>query len=1198
MVGVDPASIAVVIRDQNPSEQRWSAMGTLLAPDMVLTTAHAVVGGEKARIVVQPLGTPDRSVPARVLMMDEAQDLALLALETPVPIFVPVVTPDEPPPRPGDRWQSVTVPEVQPPPFMRAEGRVEFAGFDALSLVMDEWEFMQRASGAPIIVSGRLVGIMQALNERAKRYIAINLQLMWKSSLASLVMDRLSRSPVQGGSQRMDAEEPTPGEGRERHGLPVNFIQRMGNSTHAVLRLANGMRMAQGRDRLHMEHLVGALFRHDDKELTRNVLARSEIGEGELAEIFSAEKVEIPPLGRYAAQEVTSSLPLSRHAVTALEYAMVAYSEERAPRIESHHLLYGVLSVEQCRLIRRLLGRGVRREHVPVEADPAREARQEKGPQEAAPAARAIPQKAMAGYHPDDLQGEDLLGIHREVDALVSVVAAEDVQPPISLGLFGDWGSGKSFFMQKMEERIRALMKDKARGYCQNIVQIRFNAWHYIDTQNLWASFAAEIFEQLAQKLAERDGESGLTERARLLAAAASSRNVLAEAQTQKEAAEKRLQSSEELLLKLEESGAEIDAGLTERALYRSAFQKVLQTQLKEQELSEKLTTAAEKLQIPLGPATVDELKKLVETPRFLKAFWVSITSRASRQRQRFLVLTLIALVVPILVGLVASRFADLGRWLPVVAPLIGLLLRCLPYMKMAQEALAPLKTAHEQTERQLGKEKERQRAELMKQKGDLMAKVLDAQRQVEEAAAAVHKIEEQIDAIQADRQMADFIRQRHASTDYTQHLGVIARAHQDFERLSKLLQEVRQQQEEEAQGKDCSQAGAKPKLPRIDRIILYVDDLDRCPEDKVVGVLQAVHLLLAFELFVVVVGVDSRWLLHSLQQHSRVFQASLQETSGMSAEDQHHWQSTPLNYLEKIFQIPYALQPMRHPGFAALVDDLTKTQKRRAAVQQGAGKEGKSQAAVSIEAAPGGGGGAAPGPAQVGQPAPTGASRSTTSPVMGPATTNRQENAAKTNVVEPVSEPSPEPPPEPPPEPLQFQPWERDFMKDLHVLIPSPRAAKRFVNTYRLLHASQESADRAELIGDETKGGHRPALLLLAMLIGHPTETAEILETLIEKKLAGTWWAFIDSFEKHRNSEGLKGQGWGELLDRLKDLRKEGLKSQDPKKRDRIALEQPLEDFRKWGCRVARYSFHARAVLLAERDAAATPEDPRTKRS
>src|SRR5262249_16171907 len=53
-----------------------------------------------------------------------------------------------------------------------------------------------------------------------------------------------------------------------------------------------------------------------------------------------------------------------------------------------------------------------------------------------------------------------------------------------------------------------------------------------------------------------------------------------------------------------------------------------------------------------------------------------------------------------------------------------------------------------------------------------------------------------------------------------------------------------------------------------FERIILYIDDLDRCPPDKVVEVLQAVHLLLAFPLFVVVMAVDVRWVSQSLEAY------------------------------------------------------------------------------------------------------------------------------------------------------------------------------------------------------------------------------------------------------------------------------------------------------------------------------------------
>ena len=39
------------------------------------------------------------------------------------------------------------------------------------------------------------------------------------------------------------------------------------------------------------------------------------------------------------------------------------------------------------------------------------------------------------------------------------LLAAKDVNPPIALGLFGNWGSGKTFFMGLMRHRIADLVK-------------------------------------------------------------------------------------------------------------------------------------------------------------------------------------------------------------------------------------------------------------------------------------------------------------------------------------------------------------------------------------------------------------------------------------------------------------------------------------------------------------------------------------------------------------------------------------------------------------------------------------------------------------------------------------------------------------------------------------------------------------------
>ena len=119
---------------------------------------------------------------------------------------------------------------------------------------------------------------------------------------------------------------------------------------------------------------------------------------------------------------------------------------------------------------------------------------------------------------------------------------------------------------------------------------------------------------------------------------------------------------------------------------------------------------------------------------------------------------------------------------------------------------------------------------------------------------AALH---DELRELAPDRQLHGFITERAASDVYSRELGVISTIRADFEELIVLL-------------KQRSVQVGKDLMPPIDRIILYIDDLDRCSPKQVVDVLQAVHLLLALDLFVVVVGVDPRWLMHSLRQQYR----------------------------------------------------------------------------------------------------------------------------------------------------------------------------------------------------------------------------------------------------------------------------------------------------------------------------------------
>ena len=75
----------------------------------------------------------------------------------------------------------------------------------------------------------------------------------------------------------------------------------------------------------------------------------------------------------------------------------------------------------------------------------------EKG-REPATTPSAEPGRVLAGFQSDSIgmDDKDKLDIEGVVEAFCSVMLSQKVHPPLSIGLFGDWGSGKSFFMEEM----------------------------------------------------------------------------------------------------------------------------------------------------------------------------------------------------------------------------------------------------------------------------------------------------------------------------------------------------------------------------------------------------------------------------------------------------------------------------------------------------------------------------------------------------------------------------------------------------------------------------------------------------------------------------------------------------------------------------------------------------------------------------
>lgn len=197
---------------------------------------------------------------------------------------------------------------------------------------------------------------------------------------------------------------------------------------------------------------------------------------------------------------------------------------------------------------------------------------------------------------------------------------------------------------------------------------------------------------------------------------------------------------------------------------------------------------------------------------------------------------------------------------------------------------------------------------------------------QIDEAEKEIAQLELEIQEAKVvdihSETIKDFISQRSEHKDYKDRLGVVSIIRKDFETLSGLFYDQKDavSTSDSTHGNDTINRHFKEGR-KLERIILYIDDLDRCSDVKVLEVIQAVHLLLAFPLFNVVVGVDKRCVRNALYLKTNLEYrkiASFDEIRDIGVE-----MVTPDEYLEKIFQIPFELKVPEKRSMERLVDSM-----------------------------------------------------------------------------------------------------------------------------------------------------------------------------------------------------------------------------------------------------------------------------------
>jgi hypothetical protein len=669
---------------------------------------------------------------------------------------------------------------------------------------------------------------------------------------------------------------------------------------------------------------------------------------------------------------------------------------------------------------------------------------------------------------PPDPWAHDQLGFWRDVRAFASVIASVDLTPPMSIGIFGDWGSGKSFFMRQLEQKIKALAgKDKA--YCSHIVPVWFNAWHYVD-QNLWATLVTEIFDKLYAHIRDDKQED----------AAALLRVIEVELSKQQ---------GLHTEAKADLAKAEADRGAAEGELKtlrqrRKEKENSLSTQLNDvatlvidhPEVKAKLHEVERDLGLPALESSYEAFGAQVEQMQSLGTRTVAILTAAFREPGwiRRIGFLLVVVGLPAIIAVVLDKYmsaSDLRTPAQVIAGAVAFLVSATVWLRAVYIAGSAVVSKAEITFAQLTAIRERraarQEAENIGEIEVLRQREAAARQKLQDAESKIQELRQEAQELQPGRRLQRFIEHRFMTGDYRQHLGLISLIRRDLETLSRLLRE-------------------RQDLP-VDRIVLFIDDLDRCPPDRVCDVLEAIHLILAFELFVVIVGVDVRWVTRALEKRY----AGLL-TTGHRKEDL----ASPDDYLEKIFQVPFWINPLevmgsqelvtkmleKYPGSAALVH----TKSPAADARQGETKTAAADASGDprVEA--------------ISPKAP----EVTASPKGSPAANLPAEQVATPKLPEPLPSGTVAPPSLAEDEksaPIILTEGECKYILELSEFGgSSPRRLKRFINLYRILKATvSESEEKEFLASSGEKGDYKLALVLLALLTGSPSLSSQLLRKL-----------------------------------------------------------------------------------------------------
>jgi len=114
------------------------------------------------------------------------------------------------------------------------------------------------------------------------------------------------------------------------------------------------------------------------------------------------------------------------------------------------------------------------------------------------------PNKITQQIHKDSPAGEDTLGYKPIVDALARMILHKKTLKPITIGIHGEWGTGKSSILLQLENELDRLVNSSSIDYSHSsrkrVLHVKFDAWLHDVNSNMLGVFLQEIVNKIEKK--------------------------------------------------------------------------------------------------------------------------------------------------------------------------------------------------------------------------------------------------------------------------------------------------------------------------------------------------------------------------------------------------------------------------------------------------------------------------------------------------------------------------------------------------------------------------------------------------------------------------------------------------------------------------------------------------------------------------